>query len=118
MTRAVLESVGFAVRDVVAVMEEKGLAVEDMRVTGGQARSPLWNQVKADITGKRILVAEAQDAELVGDASWPSMPWAATPAWPRRRSPSCACAVSTSPTGAEGGCTTSCSASTAPRTAV
>ena len=68
MTRAVLESVGFAVRDVVAVMEEKGLEVEDMRVTGGQARSPLWNQVKADITGKRILVAESLDAELIGAA--------------------------------------------------
>jgi xylulokinase len=68
MTRAVLESVGFAIRDIIEVMEEKGLAVEDMRITGGQAKSPLWNQAKADITGKRVLITEIQDAELIGDA--------------------------------------------------
>ncbi|MFN2169560.1 MAG: FGGY-family carbohydrate kinase, partial [Anaerolineae bacterium] len=36
--------------------------------TGGQARSPLWNQIKADITGRRILVPESLDSELLGDA--------------------------------------------------
>jgi xylulokinase len=68
MTRAVVESVGFAIRDVIEVMGENALTIEELRVTGGQARSPLWNQVKADITGKRILVPEALDSELLGDA--------------------------------------------------
>jgi xylulokinase len=68
MTRAVVESVGFAVRDVIEVMEENGLALEELRVTGGQAKSPLWNQVRADITGHKILVPEVMDSELLGDA--------------------------------------------------
>lgn len=68
MTRAVVESVGFAIRDVIEVMGENGLELEELRATGGQARSPLWNQVKADITGKRILVPESLDSELLGDA--------------------------------------------------
>ena len=68
MTRAVVEAVGFAIRDVIEVMGENALAVEELRVTGGQARSPVWNQVKADITGKRILVPESLDSELLGDA--------------------------------------------------
>jgi xylulokinase len=68
MTRAVVESVGFAIRDVIEVMGENGLAVEELRVTGGQARSPVWNQVKADITGRRILLPESLDSELLGDA--------------------------------------------------
>jgi xylulokinase len=68
MTRAVVESVGFAIRDVIEVMEENGLSLEELRVTGGQARSPLWNQVRADITGRRILVPENMDSELLGDA--------------------------------------------------
>ena len=67
MSRAVVESVGFAIRDVIEVMGENGLAIEEMRVTGGQARSPLWNQVRADITGRRILVPEVLDSELLGD---------------------------------------------------
>jgi xylulokinase len=66
MARAVVESVGFAIRDVIEVMGESGLAVEEMRVTGGQARSPSWNQIRADITGRRILVPEILDSELLG----------------------------------------------------
>jgi xylulokinase len=68
MTRAVVESVGFAIRDVIEVMEENGLALEELRVTGGQAKSPLWSQVRADITGRSILVPEVMDSELLGDA--------------------------------------------------
>jgi xylulokinase len=68
MTRAVVESVGYAIRDVIGVMEENGLASEELRVTGGQAKSPLWNQIRADITGRRILVPEIMDSELLGDA--------------------------------------------------
>jgi sugar (pentulose or hexulose) kinase len=37
-------------------------------VTGGQAKSPLWSQVRADITGRNILVPEVMDSELLGDA--------------------------------------------------
>ncbi len=69
MMRAVVESVGFAIRDVLSIMEENGFTIEDMRVTGGQAKSPLWNQIKADITGKSIIVPECTDAELNGNLS-------------------------------------------------
>ncbi|MCX7032261.1 MAG: FGGY family carbohydrate kinase [Spirochaetes bacterium] len=67
MLRAVAESVGFAIRDVVEVMEEIGLSVQDLRITGRPARSRVWNQIRADITGRRILVPEAEDSDLAGD---------------------------------------------------
>jgi len=67
MTRAVVESVGFAIRDIITVMEEVGLHVDDMRITGGQAKSAPWIQTKADITGKRFLLPVMKDAELAGD---------------------------------------------------
>ncbi len=67
MTRAVVESVGYAVRDVIEIMEENDCIIEELRITGSQARSPLWNQIKADITGKRILAPVIKDSELVGD---------------------------------------------------
>ncbi|UCF09403.1 MAG: hypothetical protein JSW65_04885, partial [Candidatus Bipolaricaulota bacterium] len=67
MTRAVVESVGFAIRDIITVMEEVGLHVDDVRITGGQARSEAWIQIKADITGKRFLLPVMKDAELAGD---------------------------------------------------
>lgn len=67
MLRAVAESVGFAVRDIITVMEELGLKVEDLRITGSQAKSPIWTQIKADITGKIIHVPVIKDAELMGN---------------------------------------------------
>jgi len=68
MTRAVVESAGYAIRDVIEVMEEIGLSVQDLRITGAPARSRLWNQIKADITGRRILLPALPDADLAGDA--------------------------------------------------
>ncbi len=66
MTKAVVESVGYAIRDVIEVMEENGCAIEELRVTGSQAKSPLWNQIKADISGKQVLVPELSDSEIAG----------------------------------------------------
>ena len=68
MARAVLESTGFAIRNVLRVMRDNNVLVDEMRITGSPARSDLWNRIKADITGKRILVPEISDSELVGDA--------------------------------------------------
>jgi len=69
MGRAVVESIAFGIRRVLEALEESGCPVDEMRVTGGQARNVIWNQLKADITGKRILVPEIEDAELLGSAA-------------------------------------------------
>jgi xylulokinase len=68
MTRAVVESVAYAIRDVIEAMEEARLSVQDLRITGSPARSAVWNQIKADVTGRRILVPATQDSDLAGDA--------------------------------------------------
>jgi sugar (pentulose or hexulose) kinase len=52
----------------VEIMESNGCQVADLRVTGGQSRIPFWCQLRADITGKRVLLPEAEDSELVGNA--------------------------------------------------
>jgi xylulokinase len=67
MARAVIESTGFAIRDVLSVMEENDIFVDELRITGNPSKSGLWNQIKADITGKNILVPEIGESELVGD---------------------------------------------------
>lgn len=67
LVRAVLESIGFAMRDVIEVIAEHGAEIDDLRVTGGPSKSTLWNQIKADITGKNLLVPESTESELLGD---------------------------------------------------
>jgi sugar (pentulose or hexulose) kinase len=68
MMRAVVESSGFAVRSVIAAMEAGGCQVADVRVSGGLARLPLWCQARADITGKKVLLPEQLESDLVGNA--------------------------------------------------
>ena len=64
--RSVLEGICFAIRDVIAVMEESGAMVGEIRVSGGAAESGVLNRIKADITGKEILIPAQKEAELLG----------------------------------------------------
>ena len=66
--RAVVESLGFAVRHSLELLSGAGCDVEALRVGGGQAKNRVWNKMKADIGGHEILVPAVVDAELVGNA--------------------------------------------------
>jgi xylulokinase len=68
MSRAVVESTAFAMRDIIEVMESLGSSVDELRVVGSPGKSPVWNQIKADITGRPIVLPKYDDAELLGDA--------------------------------------------------
>lgn len=62
-------------KDAIGILKDaaakKGIPFPDeMRVAGGQAKSALWNQMKADITGMKVSVPSCPDAELLGDAAF------------------------------------------------
>jgi xylulokinase len=48
-TRAIMEGIVFDLRQSLEIITEKGIAVDSIRTVGGSAKSPLWNQIKADI---------------------------------------------------------------------
>lgn len=60
--RAVMEGVGYAIRDAFEDMLKHGLIVSDIRLIGGGASSHLWGQIMADILGKKVLVPSRVDA--------------------------------------------------------
>jgi xylulokinase len=66
IANSVLEGIGFAIRDIIAIMENGETGVNELRVTGGQAGRSRLNQIKADITGKVVLEPACKDAELLG----------------------------------------------------
>jgi len=68
MGRAVVNSIGFGIRDLVETLEAHDCEIEALRISGGQGRNKVWNRMKADITGKRVEIPEVIDAELVGGA--------------------------------------------------
>lgn len=66
--RAVVHAIGFSIRSALEYLSGENCMVNEMRSCGGQAKNPLWCQMKADITGVRILVPRIKDAELSGCA--------------------------------------------------
>ena len=60
LARAILEGCSFALRDIVDRFAEMGLGGEEIRVVGGGARSPLWLQIKADVTGRPVRVVSGE----------------------------------------------------------
>ncbi len=66
MIRAVLESTGYAIRDVLEVMADNGVHTDELRVAGGASRIALLNQIKADITGLPVAVPEIAVSEMTG----------------------------------------------------
>lgn len=69
LIRAILESNGYTLRLFLDLMESMGVSVSELRVDGGGARSPLWRQIQADITGKPVVLTETvEDASSLGAA--------------------------------------------------
>ncbi len=66
--RAVLEAVAFMLRRNLELLARAGATADEIRSHGGGARSPLWNQVKADVCGHPVLTLEGDDAAIRGDA--------------------------------------------------
>ena len=63
------EQYGLRLCRLLQTLEQEGCPVEALRLTGGQARNPAWNQLRANLTGRRVLVPEIEDGELAGCAS-------------------------------------------------
>jgi xylulokinase len=66
--RALLEGCTFALRDIVDRLAAMGLAGDKLRVVGGGARSRLWLQMKADVTGRAVRVLTTDEATALGAA--------------------------------------------------
>jgi D-xylulose kinase len=66
--RAIMESVCFIVRRNIEVIEGMGVPVQEIRALGGGARSRIWKQIEADITGRPVLTTTNEEAATLGAA--------------------------------------------------
>jgi xylulokinase len=67
LARAVMEGVAFGLRDMVELMPST-LGIEEVRVAGGGARSPLWVQIIADVLDRPVRVMGTYEAAAHGAA--------------------------------------------------
>lgn len=66
--KGILDSLCYELRTNLETMAEAGIEIRDLRAVGGGARSPLWLQTKADITGRTIYTVECKEAGCLGAA--------------------------------------------------
>jgi xylulokinase len=83
LTRAVLEGVAFGLRDSFELMKVTGLStIDQVRVSGGGAKSALWRQILADVLGAELATVNTTEGAAygaallagVGAGQWESVP--------------------------------------------
>jgi xylulokinase len=68
LIRAIMEGCAFALHHNLQIAESGGVRVNVLISVGGAARSKLWTQIKADVTGKPIIFPEYTDSAPLGAA--------------------------------------------------
>jgi len=67
--RSIMESLGYIICRNLEAVGNMGLEVKQIRTMGGGSKSDIWNQIKADITGKTLNVTySSQDTACLGAA--------------------------------------------------
>ena len=94
MIRAQYEGIGFAVRQVIALMESQTQPITRIVAVGGGAQSRVWTQAVSDIAGREQEIPEQTIGASYGDAllaaigtghAEPETSWASTAAVVRPR---------------------------------
>lgn len=65
---ATIQALAYGTRDIVAVLNQQGYAIDTIIATGGGTKNPVFVREHANATGCRIVLPEEPDAVLLGSA--------------------------------------------------
>jgi xylulokinase len=68
IARAVMEGITLEMRDIIEAQRKAGVVTEYIRLTGGGTKSPLWNQMQADIYKTPVQVLQTSETGALGAA--------------------------------------------------
>ncbi len=68
LIRALLEGVSFSQKDCLAVIEEMGVVVDRVRLSGGGARSAFWRRMLAGVFGRKVVTLATEEGSAYGAA--------------------------------------------------
>lgn len=66
--RAIFEGVAYMLCENIKAIEKNGIIVNEVRSMGGGSKSDIWNQIKADVTGKKIVTLKNTETTSLGVA--------------------------------------------------
>lgn len=64
--RAAIEGICFALYDVLKAVEQPEQPIQHIVISGGFITSDVWVKILADITGKRLVISQTDDASAMG----------------------------------------------------
>jgi xylulokinase len=68
IVKGILDSLTYELRINIETMRKAGIEVNQLRSVGGGAKSPIWLQIKADITGCTVSTLKVREAACLGAA--------------------------------------------------
>lgn len=68
IVKGIFDSLAYELRVNIETLRKAGVLIDEMRCVGGGARSPLWLQIKADITRCRVSTLKVREAACLGAA--------------------------------------------------
>lgn len=68
MIRSIIEGVTFALRDSLEIIQTLNVPVEEIRLTGGGAKSAFWRQMQADVFGQTVSRTKTEQGAAYGVA--------------------------------------------------
>lgn len=68
LARSVMEGATYAMRDSLEIAKGMNIPVQEIRLSGGGARSPFWRQMQADIYGQQVVTINASEGPAYGVA--------------------------------------------------
>ena len=68
LIRSVLEGITFGMREQIAIFREMQIPIQQVRATGGGARSQFWRQLQADMYNAPVVTINASEGAALGAA--------------------------------------------------
>jgi len=68
VARSFMEGISMEVRDMIETFRRAGIGIDHVRIMGGATKSPVWNQLQADIYNRPVQTLKTSDAAVFGAA--------------------------------------------------
>ena len=68
LLRAVMEGVGYSMKDCLEILKKMGVPVDEVRASGGGGKSALWRQMLADMFAKKVTTINVSEGPALGVA--------------------------------------------------
>ncbi len=68
LVKAILEGISYEIKQNLAMLQDAGVVINEIRTIGGGAKSEKWLQLKADMFGKKVVALDISEGVCLGTA--------------------------------------------------